>query len=213
MADVITDLSTDIGDRIARHRQRLGLTKRRLAELAALTPSAVSRYESGRNTPTLASLYRLADALRVMPWELLPDRRGCSIGERIERRRRKVGLTKRRLAELADLTPSTVDAYESSRDTPTLSELYRLASALRVMACELLPAYEVRCEARTSSTVEVSITLSEDEADRFYRHVESQGAPVDAVVREIVMYEVDGVEPPRGPDDDSPIPPSVRRRG
>jgi transcriptional regulator with XRE-family HTH domain len=54
-----------LGGRIKTLRMERGLQQRQLAEKADLTPSLVSQIESGRLTPSLNTLRRLADGLGV----------------------------------------------------------------------------------------------------------------------------------------------------
>ena len=56
---------TALGERIKALRQERSLQQRHLAEKAALTPSMVSQIESGRLTPSLNTLGRIAAALGV----------------------------------------------------------------------------------------------------------------------------------------------------
>ncbi len=56
---------TTLGQRIKTLRAERELQQRQLAEKADLTPSMVSQIESGRLTPSLNTLRRLADALGV----------------------------------------------------------------------------------------------------------------------------------------------------
>src|SRR6185295_1509903 len=59
------DAMTTLGERIKALRHERGLQQRQLAEKADLTPSMVSQIESGRLTPSLNTLGRLAAALGV----------------------------------------------------------------------------------------------------------------------------------------------------
>lgn len=54
-------------------RERSGLLVRDLAARAGIDPSALSRYENGKRTPTPAILIRLAHALKVEVDDLLAD--------------------------------------------------------------------------------------------------------------------------------------------
>src|SRR5438046_9427743 len=56
---------TALGTRIKALRGERGLQQRQLAEKAGLTPSMVSQIESGRLTPSLPTLGKLAGALGV----------------------------------------------------------------------------------------------------------------------------------------------------
>ena len=57
--------------RLRAMRARAGLTQQVLAKRAGITGAALSRYESGKNEPTLAALVALADALKVGLDELI----------------------------------------------------------------------------------------------------------------------------------------------
>ena len=63
---------TSLGDRIKALRRERELQQRQLAEKAELTPSMVSQIESGRLTPSLHTLGKIAAALSV-PIALLFD--------------------------------------------------------------------------------------------------------------------------------------------
>ena len=54
-----------VGERLKALRLERGLQQRQLAEKAELTPSMVSQIESGRLTPSLHTLGRLARALSL----------------------------------------------------------------------------------------------------------------------------------------------------
>ncbi len=56
---------TNIGRRIRQLREEAGLSLRGLAELCGLSFNAISRIEHGENSPTVATLHRLASALHV----------------------------------------------------------------------------------------------------------------------------------------------------
>ncbi len=56
---------TNIGLRIRQLREEAGLSLRGLAEICGLSFNAISRIEHGENSPTVATLHRLAAALHV----------------------------------------------------------------------------------------------------------------------------------------------------
>lgn len=62
-----------LGRRLRRRRLELGLTLRELAERTNLTPSFISQMERGANSPSLASLQRLAEALQVQMMYFIAD--------------------------------------------------------------------------------------------------------------------------------------------
>jgi transcriptional regulator with XRE-family HTH domain len=71
-------LSSDIGAAIREARVATGLTLVGLARLAKLSQPHLSQIENGRASPSISSLYRIADALGIGPERLLPrqDDRG-----------------------------------------------------------------------------------------------------------------------------------------
>jgi len=60
-----------IGAHIARHRAGLGHTQDRLAADTGIDSSNIRAYESGRAMPSVHTLLRIADALGVLPCDLL----------------------------------------------------------------------------------------------------------------------------------------------
>jgi transcriptional regulator with XRE-family HTH domain len=52
-----------VADRMKAAREERGWSQAELAEAAGLPPAAVSRYESGKYEPSVASLRKLLDAL------------------------------------------------------------------------------------------------------------------------------------------------------
>jgi transcriptional regulator with XRE-family HTH domain len=60
---------------IRRHRIRAGLTMAALAKRVRVDKSAISRYESGEQSPSLGTALRLAKVLRVPVEKLFGDRR------------------------------------------------------------------------------------------------------------------------------------------
>lgn len=61
-----------IGREVRRHREALGLTGTQLAARARMAPSAVSQIETGKRTPSSASVVKLAEALGVEVGALYP---------------------------------------------------------------------------------------------------------------------------------------------
>lgn len=57
--------STQIAARLREARRQRGLSQDELATAAGLKQSAVSHYESGRRTPSVEHLVRLAEALEI----------------------------------------------------------------------------------------------------------------------------------------------------
>jgi transcriptional regulator with XRE-family HTH domain len=61
-----------IGEEVKRRREELGLTGAQLAAKAGMAPSAVSQIETGKRTPSSASVMKLAAALSVEVGDLYP---------------------------------------------------------------------------------------------------------------------------------------------
>ena len=63
-----------IGDEVRRRREGLDLTGAQLAARAGMAPSAVSQIETGKRTPSSASVIKLAEALGVEVGDLYPKK-------------------------------------------------------------------------------------------------------------------------------------------
>ena len=59
------DLGESVGQRIRFLRNQRGHTLRDLADRCDLSVNAISRIERGKTSPTLSSMHRIAEALRV----------------------------------------------------------------------------------------------------------------------------------------------------
>ena len=62
-----------LGKRLRKRRAELGLTLRELAEQTNLTPSFISQLERSMTSPSLNSIQRLADALKVPFMYFIPE--------------------------------------------------------------------------------------------------------------------------------------------
>lgn len=62
-----------IGELIRLARKEKGMTQKQVAELCGMADSAIRKYESGSQTPKLKTLQRIATALGVSYWDLIPD--------------------------------------------------------------------------------------------------------------------------------------------
>ena len=57
--------SINIGDRLAQLRKERGLSQRALARLGGISANALNLIEQSKTSPTVSTLYKLADALEV----------------------------------------------------------------------------------------------------------------------------------------------------
>jgi transcriptional regulator with XRE-family HTH domain len=65
-----------VGRRVRKAREERGLTQEALASLISLSRTSVTNIEKGRQTIALHKFVEIADALRVDPSSLLPQRAG-----------------------------------------------------------------------------------------------------------------------------------------
>ena len=61
-----------IGEEVRRRREELGLTGAQLAARAGMAPSTVSQIETGKRSPSSASVMKLAQALGIEAGDLFP---------------------------------------------------------------------------------------------------------------------------------------------
>lgn len=92
MPRVASDAAAHIGALIAEKRKHQGMTQDQVAVFSGIDSSNVRAYESGRSTPNIQSLIRIAKALGVKPGELLegvePEMFTAPVDDR---RRRRAG--------------------------------------------------------------------------------------------------------------------------
>ena len=69
----IDPLGRELGRGIRRAREAAGISMRALATRSGLSQPFLSAVERGLSMPSIATLYRIADALEVAPSSLLPD--------------------------------------------------------------------------------------------------------------------------------------------
>ncbi|MDQ1546917.1 MAG: hypothetical protein QOH69_1821 [Actinomycetota bacterium] len=71
MPRVTSDAAAYIGQRIADRRRQLALTQDQVAASSGIDSSNIRAYETGRATPSIHSLTRIAEALNCEPGSLL----------------------------------------------------------------------------------------------------------------------------------------------
>jgi len=65
------DLNTQFGKVIRNFREEVGMSQQELGDYADLDRSYISDLERGRYTPTLLTLFKLAQVLKTKPSELI----------------------------------------------------------------------------------------------------------------------------------------------
>ena len=58
-------ISIDVGERLAQLRNERNLSQRALAKLSGISPNALNLIEQGKSSPTVSTLYKVADGLEV----------------------------------------------------------------------------------------------------------------------------------------------------
>lgn len=122
-----------IGKEVRRRREQLGLTGAQLAAKAGMVPSAVSQIETGRRSPSSASVVKLAEALGARPGDLFPADTQPSLAE---------GEMEAALREAEDSMYLLRTYFEDPPDEETADEAMEMyfASVPRVM--EILAGME-----------------------------------------------------------------------
>jgi transcriptional regulator with XRE-family HTH domain len=69
---MITKKDIQLGKNIKRIRRNKNLTQEKLAEMVKVTPKYIQYIESGKRSPSLKSLYKIAKALDVQVKDLMP---------------------------------------------------------------------------------------------------------------------------------------------
>jgi transcriptional regulator with XRE-family HTH domain len=65
-----------LGERLRRIREARGMTQSDLHSLTGIVPFHISRVERGHTLPTLETIQKLADALKVPVWNLFYEEEG-----------------------------------------------------------------------------------------------------------------------------------------
>ncbi|OGG31524.1 hypothetical protein A3A63_01070 [Candidatus Gottesmanbacteria bacterium RIFCSPLOWO2_01_FULL_46_9] len=67
-----TKKDLQLGKNIKRIRRKKNLVQEKLAEMVKVTPKYIQYIESGKRSPSLKSLYKIAKALSVKVRDLMP---------------------------------------------------------------------------------------------------------------------------------------------
>ncbi len=65
----MSDLKKAIGKRIQIIRKSKKLTQEKLAEMVNIEPTSLSYLETGKYSPSVETLQKLSEVLKVQPWE------------------------------------------------------------------------------------------------------------------------------------------------
>lgn len=109
-------MPTDFANRLISLRGQKNLTQQQLADAVGITPSQISRYESGQAKPRRTVLFKLATALNVTVAELSPDQiLQVVVGER-ETVDPPFKLRKRMFDELASMDGEEIQKIRAEAD-------------------------------------------------------------------------------------------------
>ena len=116
------------GERIAEQRKKLGLNQEELAGKIGVSRSALSLYEIDRREPDLETVKKIASLFGVTTDYLLGAEEGNTmIGKRINELRKSSGMTQEELAEVLNISRSTLAGYEAENKHPPYRTLVKIA--------------------------------------------------------------------------------------
>ena len=75
-------MSTHVGEMIRKYRIEKGMTQKKLGELCGIADSNIRKYETGKQTPKINTLQRIADALEVSIYNLMEFDEDYSISDK-----------------------------------------------------------------------------------------------------------------------------------
>jgi len=104
-----------LGEHLRKRRLELGLLQKEVAVMLDVTAWGYRNWENGRTTPGTLSYKGIVEFLGHYPH---PSRR--TLGHRLRKIRRCLGLTSRRAAQLADVDQGTFLMWERDKWTPTV---------------------------------------------------------------------------------------------
>ncbi len=115
---VVNDFTSQIGARIRFLRLERGLPLWRLAKLAQISADSIMHIELGRSAINLQSIYKLARALNVQPFDLLNhDHDTSDLGWFVETMRHDVNVLRFVRAKLESRRRARVARVRASRVT------------------------------------------------------------------------------------------------
>ncbi len=125
-------------ERLRYLRKKRGLRGYQLAELIGVSPSVMSAYEHGHQTPLTSTLNKIAEILDVNVLYLMGSRQvGFYVAE-FDRKRFRLardakGLTRERLAKEVGISEFTIRNWEIGAKVPTVAEKPYLEKAAKIL--------------------------------------------------------------------------------
>lgn len=154
------DILQSIATNVRKVRALRGMTREQLGATAEVDPQLIKRIESGRANPALVVLSRLASALMISVSLVLgaPDVlasesaqpsvsepfEGEAVGETLSSLRKQRNLSRRALAQKADVMAVTLAHYETAETDPRILAIEPIVEALGMNTVEFVHAVELR---------------------------------------------------------------------
>ena len=132
-----------------RERQRPKMTLDRLAYLTHVSENTVTRWENGHSAPTPDNLRAVAEALGVLPADLLPGRKGRD--QSLRDLRILAGKSVDVAARDASLSASALGRFERGSHWPTPAAIKSLAALYKVTTAEIEAAASIGQERRAAT--------------------------------------------------------------
>lgn len=111
-------ISAKFGKVLAKERRLEGMTQKQLADVIGMKRETVVRLETGRRRPTADTVFRLEDALNLVPGTLVPGWPEwkpigtMTPGARSRERRRALGISITVVARAAGVSIATLSRFE-----------------------------------------------------------------------------------------------------
>ena len=138
------------GERIKATRELVGMTQAELAEKLGVSYQSISQWERDVRKPKIKTIYRIADAMNVLPHELLSETEVMSVAldlmaksvpakkNQLRASREAAGMTIEELARLSGIDSSAIRQYENNVTNPSVEEIKALSIALLVSPAFLM---------------------------------------------------------------------------
>lgn len=118
-----------IGDHLRKRRLDLGLLQREVAERIGVTNCTIQYWETNLVAPALRFRPRIASFLG---YDVCSVSEPESVAEKLRARRERFGLSRKKLAALLGLDPSSVAGWETDKHRPTKMSLALIDTILTV---------------------------------------------------------------------------------
>jgi transcriptional regulator with XRE-family HTH domain len=154
------DLLQSIAMNLRKLRAQRGVTREQLGMTAEVDPQLIKRIESGRANPALVVLSRLASALTISaslvlsggdvaalesnPPAAVEPFEGDAVGETLVSLRKQRHLSRRALAQKADVQAGTLANYETAATDARILTIEPIAGALGLEAADFVRLVELR---------------------------------------------------------------------